>query len=411
METWAWRFFLSGFCCLPFSITLGQTLLIPALVLQTVSLARNRRLWRWPTTAWGGLLYLLVTLLAAGLQPELARGWDRLSGLRWLILLPVAATFVTDHRRRTAFLAALATGSVLLALLTLIANPWQAWNALRAEHATVSTFSEALIHEGGIIQAQLLMLGMLATLGLLALPVAEKKRWLLPTALAVQAFAFILHFKRGSWICFVPLLVVWIVFRTRGKRLWILLPALALGLATMAVVPPVRHRISHIRQELDARHGGRWTMWTQVLPGLVRDYPWGLGYRQLTNERMREYAPHVEPDRNHLHSNIAQTLSDSGWPGLGAYLLWMGGSLALALRRAWLARRSSEQESVLAATFLLMFVALLANGLVEFNFGTSVLKMTLLVILVCLETPAFSGIPPDHGSPFRRNTPFSVFRI
>lgn len=114
-------------------------------------------------------------------------------------------------------------------------------------------------------------------------------------------------------------------------------------------------------------------MWVRIAPVLIREHPWGIGWRSLTAERMQQIAAdqgiHVEKERNHLHSNPVQILVALGWLGLALYLAWMVRSTldGAALFRSAMSTRPGGE--LLAALPLLMLVALLLNGLIEYNFA------------------------------------------
>jgi O-antigen ligase len=92
----------------------------------------------------------------------------------------------------------------------------------------------------------------------------------------------------------------------------------------MLAVPSMRHRIGSLSGEIDADKGGRMTMWLKVAPAIHKEYPWlGIGWRALTNEMMVSVAPNVERNRNHLHSNIAEILVETGIIGFTIYVIWM----------------------------------------------------------------------------------------
>ena len=93
----------------------------------------------------------------------------------------------------------------------------------------------------------------------------------------------------------------------------------------------------------------------------------------MTEDLLKEYSPDVEPYRNHLHSNIAQILVETGWAGLAVYVIWM---LAAIRDRVVRIRRSDDlDERTLATTVLAMLLALMANGLIEYNFGDTELMI------------------------------------
>ena len=112
------------------------------------------------------------------------------------------------------------------------------------------------------------------------------------------------------------------------------------------------------------------TMWFEITPALIREHPWGIGYRSLTNEMMRDIAPYVEADRDHLHSNIAQVLVATGGLGFVLYMLWM----LAALHAGWTYFRAARDavdppDAISALAVLCMLVGLLLNGVVEYNLG------------------------------------------
>ncbi len=424
LETWCWRFFLAGVFCLTFSISAGQAFMGTAILLHMIRarpaqgrlpswlsvlwgaaalslhwvlkqpvmaaamillwlyLWRFRRAWRLTGAFWGFVAFGFMAILATGLQPQLLRHWGRLSSFGWVIVIPLTATLATDDDRRRSILAALAAGCTALALVALIGNPLVAWQGLRAGEPWANDFTSALIHQGSITAGQFYMLGLLATLALIEFKrdAGQSRRpWL--AALGIQILAFIVNFKRGSWFCALPLTTGFFLLIAPRERRWKSMAVIAGVLVLALATPAVRIRLGDLSRELSVRQGGRLSMWTEVAPALIREHPFGIGYGQLTNDKMRQYAPHIEEGRTHLHSNIPQILVSTGWAGLMAYLIWMGGAGVVAGRRVWRARRSDTRTFTLEFVLLLMFLGLMGNGLVEYNFGDTELMMTLFVIL------------------------------
>ena len=114
-------------------------------------------------------------------------------------------------------------------------------------------------------------------------------------------------------------------------------------------------------------------MWTDVAPTLIRQHPWGVGYRSLTNEMMHDINWHIEKNRDHLHSNIFQILVATGWLGLCLYLAWMGWSVGDAV--VFVRGAGQGRDAGNAIALLLALTGLLANGLVEYNFGDAELVL------------------------------------
>ena len=91
--------------------------------------------------------------------------------------------------------------------------------------------------------------------------------------------------------------------------------------------------------------------------------------------------PKVEANRNHLHANWAQVLVETGWLGLGLYLVWMGKALADGIQWVRLTRAGPSSERVVATSVLLVLGGLLLNGLVEYNFGDTELMFVYAVAM------------------------------
>ena len=135
-------------------------------------------------------------------------------------------------------------------------------------------------------------------------------------------------------------------------------------------------------------------MWTEIAPGLVRDYPFGIGYRSLSNELMRKYAKTVEPGRNHLHSNVMQVLVETGWLGLAVYLGWMVWVMVVSIQRVLRCNRGPPEPLLFALALLAMFLALLCNGVVEYNFGDTEILIMYAFIMGVLRRTLYPGKNP-----------------
>ncbi len=360
----AWRCLLAATFSLAFSLPLGRILLVLALILLVGVYGRRRCLPRVPLVGWLALIYVLLAVRATlyGINPE--QGVPKLSKLAWFVAIPIYGVLATDRARIRALLSGFVLGAGVLALYTLSGQLCETLSLVREGLFTRAV--DAWVHTGSMTQAQRFMVGALLGLGiLLSAPgrVDTLRRWAWAGLVGLLLVGLVAQFKRGSW--FATLLMAPVFALVRGRWRWALgVGLLALGLLA---VPAVRDRLLTLRHEFTDTGGGRMTMWTSIAPALVREYPWGAGYRSLTNEAMRAIDRRVEPNRDHLHSNFVQVLVDVGWLGLAVYLLWMGTGLAQAGRRTWRARGQPDAPLALAA--LLALLALILNGVVEYNLG------------------------------------------
>lgn len=378
---WAYLALLASAFAMGFSMPAGRLLLALAALLLGADVARGRRRLRMPWSAWCWLAFVaLATVVTCnGLNP--AAGVGKLDKLTWYIGIPVAATLVDTRQRLEQMLRALLLGCGVLALRVVLGNPLAALAASRgwgeAAVATPPSFGRALIDRGRLIDGQRLMVGLL---GAVALQLGARRRadaaaeaaalvrrcW--PPLIALLALAELLSLKRGSWLCTLALLALLLWRRLSWRQLLaggVLLAAVAVG------VTPVRQRLLDLRREFSRDSGGRMTMWTRIAPQLVREHPWGIGFRSLTNDIMRDTARRVncrrlERQRDHMHSNLVETVVSVGWAGLALYLLWMAAML----------RDAAATEGPPRA-LLWMLAAILLNGLVEYNFADAELVIIL----------------------------------
>ncbi len=398
-----------------FSIPLGRAFLALTLLLLVGDLCAGRRRLRWPVSAWLWLLLVAVACVVTwhGVNP--AKGLHRLNKLVWYAGLPLAASIVDSRARAWSVVRALVLGSGVLAVRVLLCNPVAAQAVVRAaasiRHAL--PFTHALLDQGTLADSQRLLVGLVGAVALwlardplargglrLRLAVAEARSagqaWLLPVWLplaALSAGALALTLKRSSWIAAVLVLVPLAWRRVGWRRL--LLVGFVAAAAALAL-PVVRNRLFELRAELTGAQGGRIVMWTQVAPALLRQHPWGIGFRSLTPELMRQCAPGIEPNRDHLHSNPVEMTVSLGWLGLAVYLAWMGAVLWAAFR-ADRARPSARHG--LAAALGGMFVALLLNGLVEYNFADAELVLVyglLMGLAAAASRPEAAGPAPEQ---------------
>jgi O-antigen ligase len=386
-----------------FSIAIGQTLFGVAVLGWTVWLARARRLPTIPLAAWLCLLFFVVVAsgIPHGVNPE--RSVSKVRRLFWFMALPVASSLIRDRRRVAGLLTAFACGCGVQALESCLVRPFQAWRALHAGTAHADDLYGAVKHMGSMTDGQMLMAGILALLGLITVRSRTGRptlRWWL--LLVLLCLAEVVNMKRGSWVCTLGLAVVFVA----GQINWKYALMVVVIAAGIVAIPPVRQRIAETGDEFHRDSGGRATMWLAITPAMLRDYPWGIGYGAMTSKLMHDYDRHVEPYRSHLHSNIAQVLVETGWLGFAVYFAWMATALRDAVRRIGTLGARGDPWRPLGYALLCMLLALLANGLVEYNFGDAEL---ILVYGMVMGTCA-SGEAAVAGPSSIAGRPSSVFR-
>lgn len=183
----------------------------------------------------------------------------------------------------------------------------------------------------------------------------------------------VIHFKRGTWIsCLIALAIMAIL-----ARKWRLLAAGLAAAGLIALIPQVQDRLDRIPGD----SSGRLHLWTEVAPALIPSHPWGMGWKAVRHEDLRAISPLVENERNHLHMNLLQITLELGYAGLAAWLLWMGWAVILMWSNQRRHSASQNQLSGLALGSMAAFCGLLANGMVEYNFGDTEIFMLMILLM------------------------------
>ena len=202
--------------------------------------------------------------------------------------------------------------------------------------------------------------------------------WLI---LAIVAVSLVLNFTRGVWLgCLVAALYV--LARWKPRTLW----AVPVMLLVFVLAGPslIRRRVSlAFHPKDDPALAIRLEMWRTGLR-MVREHPWvGVGPDNIPLVYMKYLPPGTTPIfgyHDHLHDNALQMAAERGLPCLIAWLWFM---LALGWHILRIRRRLSGTRWVADAAFA-AWLAFVAEGFFEFNFGTT---PVLMVFLFVMSTP------------------------
>jgi O-antigen ligase len=176
-------------------------------------------------------------------------------------------------------------------------------------------------------------------------------------------------YTRGSWIGFAAGLVLLL-----RKRWALLLGALIVGFLFLALGPPdARDRVLSIADPSHPRNVERVLIWEHGL-GLVKEHPWtGVGLEipaELMHREKVTESGEVIRVHSHMHNAYLQIAVSMGLPALLVFL-WM---ILAYLRMGGRAPRggiTNLWEEGLVAAYVPVVMALLVNGLFEWNFGDS----------------------------------------
>lgn len=372
-ETWAFGCLLATVFSIAFSIALGQLCAGFVFLAFVAALVKRQIRFCMPGVAWLGAVFIVLAVVTSWHAGGGHGLWRRAGKLLWFCLIPITVSLTNRPGRAGKVVWAFLAGCAVLGLKDLVWHPIRAWRAPAPDYLT------SLIDKGSMTDGQMLMLGLVAGVVFLMAPLKEGRRpsfWLCGM-LAAQAAGLLINFKRGSWFC--AAILAGVVLLTQLKwRAWVVLVLLTVAFFAL---PPVQTRMGQLRREFDVEGGGRLTMWCRVVPYLIHAHPQGVGYGCLTNDMMRQADPKVERNRNHVHTNWGQVLVETGWLGFGLYLLWMGKALANGIRMVWATRTAAWKDRAVGVAALVLFIGLLLNGLVEYNFGDTELMFIYAIVI------------------------------
>ncbi|MFH0952722.1 MAG: O-antigen ligase family protein [Verrucomicrobiota bacterium] len=349
--------------CLPLSIALAEPLAFLAVPVWLYGWLRRRgsAIARCPY-AWPVLFFLAAALVSAfwGVRPlvSLAK-CHRLFLLFIIFMMPAAFPpgRLDSLRRAKQAVFVFVAACALRGLYDVVRVPVLVGRGM------------SLFDTGNMRDPQLYMVALCFLLaGWGAWSRAERRPAVV--GLLATAAGLVLHFKRGAWFSFVLAVGVLGAVARRYKAV---AAVVVCGLALL-LAPQVRERLERLRKECSPR-GGRYVLWTQVAPALLREHPAGMGLGAVRASDFRAYARGLEPKLNHLHNNVLQVAVELGWAGLAVWLWWMATALAVMYSTFRRAERSTSPESWIALGTLGAFCALLLNGAVEYNFGDSEVLM------------------------------------
>jgi O-antigen ligase len=364
-----------------------------------------------PTLGWLAYftLALIVTAVAAAVitDPLLVpkKGLGKITKLLWFAAIPLCSAQVCSVRRFRATLLTLVAGGCVLSAYVLLGETSFAWLQVHypAGEATTATpafaallkktactigldkalcrwfadevwspwggrppcFLYALTFNATLHNAQRLMVALVCAV---AAAMERRDRAALKPLLAWAPFliaaGLVVTCKRAPLLgaIFATGLLLAIL-----SRPWKALAAVLAICALAVAVPQSRARLQMLPMEFDARNGGRALMWTRIAPQIHREHPWGIGFRSLTDKKMRSIDWHVEPNRTHLHSTPLQAFIDCGWAGLAVWLAWMALSFRSAIATAKGRGGAAGLPQAARAAPLAALAALAGVALVEYN--------------------------------------------
>jgi O-antigen ligase len=394
LARWAAIFFSLSVLCFQISLAAAQALLAVAGILAACYFVRAPRAARFPPVRLPLALFCSATAVSVFFSANPGVGWFAVRKLVLFVILLLAVSLVVKARHlewlfKGQFVVAAVAG--LAAVLQFV----EQYHAVRAAHAgrlyqdlmsqRVTGFMGDWMNFGG---QQMLIFGSLAAFLLWRMrgaallrgrPAKDTLPWGWILALAVVTVSILVNFTRGVWLgCSVGTL--YLLWRWRRRWLWAV-PVLALAGYLFAPALVRRRVYLAFHPSQDPALSIRLEMWRVGLR-MMEQHPWlGVGPNNIPQSYNLYLPQGTMPERGyhgHLHNDFIQFGAERGLPALAMWI-WFMAALGWHFLRIRRRMAASAQVWVADAAFA-GWLALLAEGCFEFNFGTSPVLMMFLFV-------------------------------
>jgi O-antigen ligase len=404
-----WAAILFSLSVLTFLISLAaaEAFLAAASLVYFAHLLRDRPRIQFPPLKLPLALFCLTTSISVWRAANPAAGGFAVRKLALFLILLLTANLIVSGAHLIVLYRALFLESALAGLVA-AAQFARQYSNVRAVHPErvyilmtsqrISGFMGHWMNFGG--QQMLVFAALLAFLVLGArqsqepselLTANRESRVLWWAVLGVVALSIILNFTRGVWLgCFVA--AVYLVGRRSPRWLWALPVVLTAGY--LAAPSLVRQRLSVLRHpSSEPSLATRFEMWHVGLRMIAR-HPWvGVGPNNIEQVYTLYLPPGQAPIagyHEHLHDNFLQFGAERGLPCLVAWV-WLMVALLSNSRRIRRQLSRARRPTWLVDAAIAAWLAFVAEGGFEFNFGTSPVLMLFLFVAATPSAVASAG--------------------
>ena len=380
LALWASIFFTLSVWTYVISLAASQALLFLAGVFYAAHLLRDKPAIAFPPVKLPLLLFCALTVLSVICASAPTPGWFAVRKLVLFLILLLATNLVVSRKHLELIFQVLFVESALVGIVaalqfisryraTRIAHPQELYRFMAFEERVQGLMGHWMNFSG----QQMLILSALFVFIVLRPP--RRNLWRL--VLAVFATSILLSLTRGVWVgCFVAGVYIVAVWKPR----WLLAIPILMGLAYLPAPYLLRERINMaLHPTADVALSIRLEMW-QVGLRMMRAHPWlGVGPDDID----RDYALYLprgkapqESFHGHLHNDLIQLGAERGLLTLAAWV-WFMAALGWPLFGS---RKRLRQSQWIAEAAIASWLAFIAEGCFEFNFGTSPVLMMRLSI-------------------------------
>ena len=215
----------------------------------------------------------------------------------------------------------------------------------------------------------------------------ERKRydiwkWIIGISLSVCCVALLFNGTRGAWLAIatvISLLLLYYLIQKEKMAVFILCGLLIVGVG-LSQYQPFTNRVASITDTKNQSNAERFLIWNSALH-MFEDHPvLGVGLGQYKDNYQKKYiSPEAkEPKLEHAHNNFMQMLAESGIVGFGGFVILISGLIGYSFKRFF--KNKNPYALMMCASTL----ALVLQGLTEYNFGNSAVMKCFWLLQGCL---------------------------
>ena len=207
-------------------------------------------------------------------------------------------------------------------------------------------------------------------------------KWTTGVSFGICGVALLFNGTRGAWLAVavvISLLLLYYIFQKKKLAILILCGLLAVG-AGLSQYQPFVNRVASITDTKNQSNAERFLIWNSALH-MFEDHPvLGVGLGQYKDNYQKKYiSPEAkEPKLDHAHNNFMQMLAESGIVGFAGFLTLITCFIGYSFKR-FLQEKNPYALMMCAST-----LALVLQGLTEYNFGNSAVMKCFWLLQGCL---------------------------
>lgn len=212
--------------------------------------------------------------------------------------------------------------------------------------------------------------------------VSVRGRWFTGGLAILLSAALLFNATRGAWlavVCTISLLLLYYLTQRKKLAAVILCYLLAVG-AGLTQYPPVVQRAQSITDTTNQSNHERLLIWHSAYE-MFKDHPvTGVGLGQYKDNYQKKYiSPEAkEPFLSHAHNNFMQMLAENGLIGFAGFMTLISCFIGYSFKRFW------QEGNPYALMMCASALALVLQGLTEYNFGNGAVMKSFWLVQGCL---------------------------